>query len=51
MVFNLVSLFLLGDDVAVLARPPEDGVAYWRRHLSGLRWSSDGANPRVKDRA
>ena len=49
--FNLVFLFLLGDDVAVLAPPPVDGVACWRRHSSGLRWSSDSANPRVKNRA
>ncbi len=49
--FNLKSPFLPGDDVAVLEPPPEDGVAYWRRHSSGLRWSSDSANPRVNDRA
>ena len=50
VVFDLL-LSLLSDDVAVLALPRKDGVAYWRRHSSGLRWSSDSANPRVKDRA
>ena len=48
---TLVFLSLLDDDVAVLALPPEEGVACWRRHSSGLRWSSDSANPRVKNRA
>ena len=49
--FNLVLLVLLDDDVAVLAQPREDGVAYWRRHSSGLRWRNESANPRVKYRA
>ena len=29
MAFNLVFLYLLGDDVAMLALPPEEGVVRW----------------------
>jgi hypothetical protein len=32
IVFNLLFLFSLGDDVAVSMLPPEDGVVYWRHH-------------------
>ena len=49
--FNLVLFLMLANDVAVLGPPHVDGVACWRRHSSGLRWSSDSANPRVKHEA
>ena len=32
IVFNLVFLFSLGDDVAVSILPLKDGVVYWRNH-------------------
>jgi hypothetical protein len=32
IVFNLVFLFSLGDDVAVSILPLKDGVVYWRHH-------------------
>ena len=49
--FQSSFLSLLGDDVAVLALPPEEGVAYSWCHSSGLRWGSNSANTRVKNRA
>jgi hypothetical protein len=43
--FNLILL------AELVVAPLEDGVACWRRHSSGLRWRSDNASPRVKNRA
>src|SRR6267154_4104673 len=34
--FNLVFLFLFSDNIAILAQPSEDSVAYWRHQSSGL---------------
>jgi hypothetical protein len=43
--FNLILL------AELVVAPLEDGVACWRGHSSGLRWRSDNASPRVKNRA
>ena len=44
-------VLLLGDGIAVLAQPPVDGMALHTGGATraGLRWSSDSANPRMKE--